>query len=134
MTDILKIVSVILPYSLIIFFIFLTYIASPVPQVSTSKQSDHKKISVNKAFLSSDGLIRADLKTAESEENEFEFIMEHCGCKRKLKGVQRNPPNLTVNQTTCSSDAFHRGPHQKILAYSFYRNGDAPKLSSSELK
>ena len=35
-----------------------------------------------------------DLKTMASEEMDIEFIMEHCGCKRHLKGVQKNPPGM----------------------------------------
>ena len=32
-----------------------------------------------------------DLKTIESKEMDIEFMMEHCGCKRHLKGVRKNP-------------------------------------------
>lgn len=46
--------------------------------------------------------------------------LEHCGCKRRLKNTQENPPDLTFNQTTCSDAAFKRGPHQKIVGFSFY--------------
>ena len=35
-----------------------------------------------------------DLKTMESKEMNIEFMMEHCGCKRHLKGVQKNPPGM----------------------------------------
>ena len=48
--------------------------------------------------------------------------LEHCGCRRHLKGVKANPPNITYKQTTCSYDAYRRGPHQKIVGFSFYGN------------
>ena len=45
---------------------------------------------------------------------EIEFQMEKCGCSRNLKGIYSNPSYIKINQTTCGSDAFHRGPHQKV--------------------
>ena len=56
--------------------------------------------------------------------------MKHCECQRRLNKVQENPSGLTLNQTTCSSDAFYRGPHQKIISFSFYGdiNSDRSKM------
>ena len=34
---------------------------------------------------------------------------------------------MTLNQTTCSSDAFRRGPNQKIIGFSFYANIDTDR-------
>jgi hypothetical protein len=45
---------------------------------------------------------------------EIEFKMAKCGCSRNLKGIYPNPSYIKINQTTCGSDAFHRGPHQKV--------------------
>ena len=46
--------------------------------------------------------------------------MKHCDCQRHLSEVKKNPSNLILNYTTCGSDAFYRGPHQKIISFSFY--------------
>ena len=51
---------------------------------------------------------------------EIEFELEHCGCTRRLKNPAKNPKVLTLNLTTCSIDAFKRGPGQKIVGFSFY--------------
>ena len=61
---------------------------------------------------------------------EIEFTLENCGCKRRLIGVEANPSDLMFNQTTCSSHSFKRGPHQKIIAFSFYGdiNSDRYKM------
>ena len=39
-----------------------------------------------------------------------------------------------VHQTTCSSDAFNRGPHQKVISYSFYINGNVNSTHNKEKK
>ena len=64
---------------------------------------------------------------------EVEFILEKCGCKRHLKGVHENPSELYFNQTTCGSDSFYRGPHQKIIGFSFYGdiNSDKNKMNNT---
>lgn len=59
------------------------------------------------------------------EDRGIDFTLEHCGCQRHLNGVNPNPPGLSYNQTTCSYDAYRRGPHQKIIGFSFYGNIDA---------
>ena len=51
---------------------------------------------------------------------EIEFELEHCGCTRRLKNPAKTPKVLTLNLTTCSIDAFKRGPGQKIVGFSFY--------------
>ena len=38
---------------------------------------------------------------------------------------------ITLNKTTCSVDAFFRGPRQKVIAFSFY--GD-PKSDKSKAR
>jgi len=55
------------------------------------------------------------------------FTLQHCGCKRcfKRETLPSNPPDLSYNQTTCSYDAFRRGPNQKIIGFSFYGNIDS---------
>ena len=61
---------------------------------------------------------------------DIEFILENCGCKRHLHGVHENPSELFFNQTTCGSDSFYRGPHQKIIGFSYYGdiNSDKHKM------
>lgn len=57
-----------------------------------------------------------DKETSEMVSNDdggIDFTLEHCGCQRHLNGVTPNPPGLSYNQTTCSYDAYRRGPHQK---------------------
>ena len=69
-----------------------------------------------------------DEETSEKVSNDergIDFTLEHCGCQRHLDGVNPNPPDLSYNQTTCSYDAYRRGPHQKIIGFSFYGNLDA---------
>ena len=46
------------------------------------------------------------------------------------KGVTPNPPDLTLNQTSCSSDAFRRGPNQKIIGFSFYANIETNRVKT----
>ena len=54
------------------------------------------------------------------QKNGFEFKMNDCECQRHLSEVQENPSSLVLNQTTCSLSAFYRGPHQKVISFSFY--------------
>ena len=56
--------------------------------------------------------------------------LEHCGCLRHLKGVKSNPPDITYNQTTCSYDAYRRGPNQKIVGFSFYGSPDSDRTKN----
>ena len=56
--------------------------------------------------------------------------MEHCECQRRLEEVRENPSGLNFDQTTCGYDAFNRGPHQKVISFSFYGdiNSDRSKM------
>ena len=54
------------------------------------------------------------------QKHEIEFTMKQCGCKRRLKKFQKNPPDLKFYQTTCSPGSFNRGPGQKVISFSFY--------------
>ena len=71
-----------------------------------------------------------NLQTQEPSKKNFDVKMNHCDCQRNLKEVQENPTNLNFNQTTCSYDAFLRGPHQKVISFSFYGdiNSDRSKM------
>jgi len=83
-------------------------------------------IVISLCFLSSYLVIIFQTKLVQNkgitDGEETGFILEHCGCRRHLKGVKANPPNITYKQTTCSYDAYRRGPHQKIVGFSFYGN------------
>ena len=51
------------------------------------------------------------------------FKLEHCDCERTLpqehvKKVNQYPLDYTA--TTCGQDAYQRGLHQKVAAFSFY--------------
>ena len=46
------------------------------------------------------------------------------------KGVTPNPPGLAYKQTTCSYDAFLRGPNQKIISFSFYVNVETDRTKN----
>ena len=48
------------------------------------------------------------------------FQLEQCECQRQLTEIQVNPTNLNFSQTTCSSDSFQRGPHQRVISFSFF--------------
>jgi len=60
-----------------------------------------------------------DINEGPLKEDEIEFTLENCGCRRRLQ-FNANPEDLSFNQTTCGKDAFMRGPHQKIVGFSFY--------------
>ena len=95
------------------------------PKIKSNATTD--VVSINNLLLPSDHRTKPDLEMNDIEsvilENkEIKFTMEYCGCQRHLKNVVKNHPNLTLNQTTCSSDAFYRGPHQKVIGFSFYRH------------
>ena len=47
--------------------------------------------------------------------------LEKCSCMRNLTTYHLNTTGGTFfNETTCGRDAFFRGPHQKVVAFSFY--------------
>ena len=63
----------------------------------------------------------------EANVNSKTFQLEHCNCSRTLVDVKENTnDSVQFLKTTCSRDAFQRGPNQKVVGFSFY--GD----SSSE--
>ena len=55
----------------------------------------------------------------------FQFELQYCKCARKLRRKENfiNDGNNVIlfNQTTCSIDAFNRGPGQKIVGFSYYK-------------
>ena len=57
--------------------------------------------------------------------------MEHCPCQREVNiswssddgngtFISTDGAKYTFSHTTCSSDAFERGPGQKVVGFSFY--------------
>ena len=50
----------------------------------------------------------------------FEVKLEHCGCIKKLKNATKNYKDLDYNQTTCNNIAYQRGPHQNVVAFSYF--------------
>ena len=85
---------------------------------------------IDSKFLQPSGHIRnLDFVEEEKEpqKNGIEFKMKYCECQRHLSEVQENPSGLILNQTTCSSDAFYRGPHQKVISFSFYGDINSEK-------
>ena len=46
------------------------------------------------------------------------FKLESCGCDRWLVNVHHE--NISFRETSCGQDAYQRGPHQKVVAFSFY--------------
>ena len=55
------------------------------------------------------------------DEGRYILDMQHCGCKRKIKKPSFNKI-VSLNQTTCSLDAYNRGMGQKIIGFSLYGN------------
>ncbi len=61
--------------------------------------------------------------------------MEHCSCIRTIPKaasekdylLKEVPQPICLQDTTCSSDAFQRGPGQKIVAFSFFFPKDPGK-------
>ena len=55
----------------------------------------------------------------------FQFELQYCKCARKLRRKDiinsGNDNVILFNQTTCSMDAFNRGPGQKIVGFSYYK-------------
>jgi len=46
------------------------------------------------------------------------FKLEYCDCYRTIYDFSSE--NLKFSNTTCSRDAFQRGPHQKVVSFVFY--------------
>ena len=49
-------------------------------------------------------------------------LEQYCNCTRKLPQKSNVNETVNFNQTTCSYDAFRRGSHQKVAAFTFYGN------------
>ena len=60
---------------------------------------------------------------------EFEIDLQNCDCRRR---ISKQIPNMLhhqwFNKTTCSKDAFYRGPGQKIVGISLYGDLTMRKL------
>ena len=54
-----------------------------------------------------------------------EFELQHCKCQRKLKRVSKTS---SLHETTCSTDAYHRGQGQKVIGFSYYRLKDKSSM------
>ena len=46
-----------------------------------------------------------DINEGPLKEDEIEFTLENCGCRRRLQ-FNANPEDLSFNQTTCGKDAL----------------------------
>ena len=53
--------------------------------------------------------------------------LDRCSCNRNLTTYNLNITRTFFNYTTCGRDAFFRGPHQKVIAFSFYGNSSYPE-------
>ena len=53
--------------------------------------------------------------------------LDKCSCMRNLTTYNLNITRHFFNYTTCGRDAFFRGPHQKVIAFSFYGNSSSPE-------
>ncbi len=61
--------------------------------------------------------------------------MQHCSCRRKIQVSPGFDPigslqstegaEYAFANTTCSRDAFERGPGQKVVGFAFYGNPNA---------
>ena len=60
----------------------------------------------------------------------LQFQHNHIDWYYYTKGVTPNPPGLAYKQTTCSYDAFLRGPNQKIISFSFYVNVETDRTKN----
>ena len=57
-------------------------------------------------------------KEKEVRKEEMGVQMAFCPCKRILPKV--NLEEVALNATTCGEDAWRRGRHQKVLAFTFF--------------
>ena len=53
------------------------------------------------------------------------FELEKCNCMRNLTTFSLNT-TINFTSTTCGRDAYFRGSHQKVVAFSFYGNASSP--------
>ena len=56
--------------------------------------------------------------------------MALCPCKRILPRV--NLEEVALNATTCGEDAWRRGRHQRVLAFTFFEPTDGPVAEEKE--
>jgi len=59
------------------------------------------------------------MKASEQHQLQRTFTLDHCYCSRTLNVSSDSVPPL-LNSTTCSRDAWNRGSHQKVVAFSFF--------------
>lgn len=55
-----------------------------------------------------------------SSQSVIAFPLAYCPCSRILPRPQQIESNVAFNATTCSHDAFSRGPGQQVVSFSFY--------------
>ena len=65
------------------------------------------------------------------EEEEMGVQMALCPCKRVLPRV--NLEEVALNATTCGEDAWRRGRHQRVIAFTFFEaSGDGKVAEEKE--
>ena len=65
-------------------------------------------------------------------EDTFKYKLEMCKCHRQLpKTIYSDQDTILFRNTTCGRDAFMRGSHQKVAAFSFYGGGFDPQLTKT---
>ena len=64
--------------------------------------------------------MKLEAKNTTEFTGDFEVKLEHCGCIKKLKNATKNYKELEYNQTTCNNVAYQRGPHQNVVAFSYF--------------
>ena len=56
---------------------------------------------------------------------EHRFKLERCNnCTRTIQPI--SPSSIDISNTSCGRDAYMRGPHQKVVSFSFYGNISSP--------
>ena len=63
-------------------------------------------------------------------DREKEEEMALCPCKRVLPRVSLE--EVALNATTCGEDAWRRGRHQRVLAFTFFEPTDGPVAEEKE--
>lgn len=66
--------------------------------------------------------IEVDVVVMDSGEEEMGVEMALCPCKRALPRV--NLEEVALNATTCGEDAWRRGRHQRVIAFTFFEATD----------
>ena len=62
--------------------------------------------------------------------DEMGVEMALCPCKRVLPRV--NLEEVALNATTCGEDAWRRGRHQRVIAFTFFEAIDAQMAEEKE--